>query len=340
MMPITVSAGEVVASFDRCFRSTQLISLGSAGGFSGAHLFQVGSDIGNLCLRCWPPGTEKKMVKQVHDVLTHAASRGIDFIPVPFRSNRGATIVEHSERWWEVAPWMPGNANFHQDPSMAKLVAALTALGHLHVAMSDFESRTLGVGISPGLQRRQDQLEVFLRTDCQRLQAALPNVRWPDFVRRAERQLALFSTCAIPVARSLSTTQDLIVPLQWCVRDVWHDHVLFAGEEVVGLVDFGALRVESVVGDIARLLGSLVGDDVQAWQVGLEAYESVSPLSSTERRLLRAFDRSSVLLSGMNWLRWICFEGRRFDDSQAVLLRLDDILQRLSKLEGQLNAEK
>ena len=94
------------------------------------------------------------------------------------------------------------------------------------------------------------------------------------------------------------------------------------------------MRSECVAGDIARLLGSLVGDDPQRRRFGLEAYSQVRPLDESERRLLGAFDASEVLLSGMNWLRWICLEGRRFDPPDRVLARLDEIVSRLERPPG------
>ncbi len=53
----------------------------------------------------------------------------------------------------------------------------------------------------------------------------------------------------------------LKVPIQPCIGDIWHDHILFLGDGVSGLVDFGGMRADTVAGDIARLLGSLVADD-------------------------------------------------------------------------------
>jgi homoserine kinase type II len=106
---------------------------------------------------------------------------------------------------------------------------------------------------------------------------------------------------------------------------------LFDGDRVSGVVDFGALRIECVAADLARLLGSLVGDDAQRWRLGLAAYEEVRPLHDNERRLVAAFDAANVVLSGMNWLRWICLEQRQFESRQRVLSRLDEILLRLER---------
>src|SRR5205085_7730253 len=60
--------------------------------------------------------------------------------------------------------------------------------------------------------------------------------------------------------------------LQPAIRDVHHEHVLFTGDQVTGLIDFGALRIDTPLTDVARLVGSLVGDDAEARRIALDAY--------------------------------------------------------------------
>ena len=76
-------------------------------------------------------------------------------------------------------------------------------------------------------------------------------------------------------------------PLQPCLCDVWHDHVLFDGDRVTGLVDYGAVKIDHPAVDVARLLGSLVGDDAEGWAAGLTAYREVRPFSAEEEELAR-----------------------------------------------------
>ncbi len=124
------------------------------------------------------------------------------------------------------------------------------------------------------------------------------------------------------------------LPLQPCIRDVWHDHVLFTNERVTGLIDFGALRDDHIATDIARLLGSLVRDDQAGWVAGLSAYEQLRPLTPLDRQLVTVYDQSGVLLSAMNWLQWLFIDGRRFDDLSRVHGRCAEIATRLSHLAG------
>ena len=79
--------------------------------------------------------------------------------------------------------------------------------------------------------------------------------------------------------------------------------------------------------DLARLLGSMVGDDGAMWGVGLEAYGG---LSEEERALARVLDRSGVVVAAANWLRWLYREGRRYDDRAAVAARVAGLVGRLT----------
>ena len=122
------------------------------------------------------------------------------------------------------------------------------------------------------------------------------------------------------------------MPLQPCLRDIWHDHVLFTGDIVTGLIDPHAARSDSVATDLARLLGTLVGDDRRGWDSGLAAYQEVRPLSAAELAMIELFDQSGVLLSGMTWLDWHLLQGRVFKNREGVLARLRSIAVRLKNL--------
>jgi Ser/Thr protein kinase RdoA (MazF antagonist) len=92
------------------------------------------------------------------------------------------------------------------------------------------------------------------------------------------------------------------------------------------------MRTDSVATDVARLLGSLVHDDAQGWEAGLSAYQEVRPFSAEERDLVRVFDESAVLLSGLSWIEWVFRDGRCFDSPTIVLGRVDENIDRLAKL--------
>jgi Ser/Thr protein kinase RdoA (MazF antagonist) len=153
-----------------------------------------------------------------------------------------------------------------------------------------------------------------------------------DLDDRATRLISLFRGAAGKVAPILNQAVEVRVQVQPCICDIWHEHVLYHGDRVVGLVDFGSMRAESVAADLARLVGSMAGDDPATWRIAFEAYQSVSRLSEGEILLTRAFDQTTVLMAGLNWIDWIYRQKRVFDNPQAIRNRLDEILERLNHL--------
>ncbi|MBI3839216.1 MAG: phosphotransferase, partial [Planctomycetia bacterium] len=164
------------------------------------------------------------------------------------------------------------------------------------------------------------------------LSSAITDSDWPQLASRGRQLIALCATVGPKLLSSLQQAASLRVEIQPCIRDVWHAHVLFVDQEVSGIVDFGALRPENVAADIARLLGSLAADNATDWRRGLSAYQSMRPLSGDEQTLITAFDRSTVLMGGLQWLEWIYRQQRTFVSRAAVLCRVDEFLSRLSTL--------
>jgi Ser/Thr protein kinase RdoA (MazF antagonist) len=134
---------------------------------------------------------------------------------------------------------------------------------------------------------------------------------------------------AIPVVKPmLWDWLDRVVPLQPCIGDVWHDHILFDGERVTGVIDYGAAKVDHVAADLARLLGSLVPDMPDRMQQALCVYSAIRPLPNPE--LVTVLDAAGVVGAVVNWLRLL---NRDFTaDRLAVARRLEMLVRRLSLL--------
>jgi Ser/Thr protein kinase RdoA (MazF antagonist) len=205
----------------------------------------------------------------------------------------------------------------------------MRALGRFHLAAAGYPQAELRRGASPAIRLRQGRLIQWMAGEAAELARAVDPAYWPALEPRARQILRRFDAMADDVAGVLAEAVKVEVLLQPCIRDIWHDHVLFQGSEVTGLIDFDAMQVDSVSADVARLMGSLVGDDARQWALGLEAYAVVRELSAGELRLMKAFDMSTVLMAGLNWLDWIYRQRRQFADPQAVLGRVDEILCRV-----------
>jgi homoserine kinase type II len=282
-------------------------------GFSGAFVARVETPSGAFCLRGWLSGADGERILALHEFLAYVRARGIGYVAVPLAADRGETLVNVAGRLWQVEPWLPGSADFWSCPSDARLAAALTALARFHQSSCGFEPAVgkqshLGPaadGIAPTVRDRIERIERWrpdrlaeVRTRLRRAPANRERL-----AAAAERIVRVFERVAPSIAGELSLAARTPVPLQPCLRDVWHDHVLFSGDEVTGLIDPSAARTDTVATDLSRLVGSLIADDRAAWERALAAYQAVRPLSAAEGVLVSVLDRSGVLLSGMAWLK-------------------------------------
>jgi homoserine kinase type II len=331
---------EVLQSYPPECWPTAIEPLGAAGGMSGARFWRVVAPRGELVLRCWPiehPTPEG--LQFIHAVLRYAANRGMRILPVPIANRSGKTFDRHAGHVWELAPWLPGTANYENSPSVERLRAAMSALAQFHVSVADFPptppSATAGLrlassrGPAPAITHRLTRLAELQNGGIELLTRAITNNIWPELIPLA-REFAATLPRIVPLAiAQLVPFADVPLPLQPCIRDVWHDHILFEGETVTGLIDFGAMHIDTLATDIARLLGSLVGDDAAGWQKGLAAYSAIRPLSEHESLAVFALDAAGTTLAGCNWIRWIYVDGRQFDNPPQLIARFTQLLERL-----------
>ncbi|MGI8980180.1 MAG: phosphotransferase enzyme family protein [Pirellulaceae bacterium] len=305
-------------------------SLANAGGFSGSMLWRLEREAGDLCMRRWPkehPSEER--LAFIHGVLRTLGQSGLNFIPAPYFTRDDRTFLSHGGNLWELAPWMPGKADFRENPSRPRLTSVMHVLAGIHRETQAFSPPIHQV--CPTLLSRREQLHRLLNGGADQLTGAVDRHGDSELQTRGRRLLAYFLQRAPVVASSLESLQSTRVPLFPVIRDLWHDHVLFVGDEVTGIVDFGAMRVDSAACDLSRLLGSLVGNDRDTWEFTRLVYNSTRPLYADEWKLAQALDEANVILGGLNWLDWICVQGRIFEDYAAIFARLDDYLARLEE---------
>lgn len=259
--------------------------------------------------------------------MTLARQQGLRFVPTIFTTLEAASAVEHAGRLWELTEWLPGRPDFHRQPTSARLEAAGAALAQLHAVWRTIPSEATGC---PAVQRRSTFLAEWyelLRSGWHPL--ALADAPMRPLVERAWRRLP---SALERVPRRLQPWHNVALHLQPCLCDIWHDHLLFDGERLTGLIDYGAVKVDSVAVDLARMLGSLVKDDADGWQTALRAYRRFAPLTVEEEELAHVLDETGVVLGVANWLRWLYEERRSFADRTAVVHRFGQLLDRLEAM--------
>jgi len=327
MTPDSPSAANVLANYPT-LRPEIVESLGGAGGFSGASLWKITSNNALWCLKAWPPvGISRERLAQIHVWMDQARSAGLSFVPAIARTADGSTIAELNGRLWELGEWMPGKADFHVRPTSGRIAAACMALARLHRVWQDNDH---AIGEPPSIERR-----IRVAADW----AVWISAGWKprfapsslDPVSEVARSAWDLLTGLVPtVGPMLAPWIGRRFPLHPCLCDIWHDHVLYASDDVTGIIDYGSMRLDHRATDLARLLGDLAGKDESLYDAGLTAYACVIPISNDDIALIRALDRTGTILAAANWLRRLYRDGQPFDNRFRVAQRLRTIVGRLS----------
>lgn len=304
-------------------------------GFSGSALWKViasepTSWPSPLCLKRWPADhPPPARLPWMHQVLLHAAANGIDYVPRPMLTRAGQSSCQHAGSTWELMTWLPGDIDQSPLPAVERVTAAFRALARFHQATADYGANAPGekyqtLTIHERLARyrklQQGQLEVCRQAFIARRIPVIDDLAHEWIVRHSQLPLAIL--------QQLEIADRWQLPLQPAIRDLWRDHVLFTGNDVSGLIDFGAMRKDTPLTDIARLLGSLAQDDTTLRNMACAAYAELLPLSERDRDLINLIDHSGALIAGWNWLDWLYVEQRQFPSLAAVRRRLHELLQR------------
>jgi homoserine kinase type II len=322
---------EVLAWYPVLFPHDDPRPLGNRGGFSGCQLWRLVTAQGPVCLRAWPPDTQPERIDFSHRLMRHACAASLSFVPRLFSTPDGRTWHEHACRYWEAAAWLPGVADYHRRPSPARLVAAATGLARLHECWCSLARRH---DVCTGVRRRLALAQEWrerIAGGWHPLNAAVSD----DPVRPVAERASLLLPRWLPLAfDALAPLANVAFPPQPCLVDPWHDNLLFEGDRLTGLVDYGSARIDHPAVDVARLLGSLAGDDPEAWRIGLSAYRTIRCFTKEEEDLARLLDRTGTVLGTANWLLRLYCHRQAYENLQVVAQRLDVLVARMEGWES------
>jgi homoserine kinase type II len=313
----------VLARYGAAVGGLRWVALGSGGGFSGAHVWRGEDDRGPvLALKAWPPGgITQEHLAAIHRLMTRAVH--LPFVPVVIPASDGSTVVVAGGWVWDLCRWMPGTAGFHADPTPARLVNACAALARLHRA---WRPAVPAWGPCPAVRRRLELLGRWRALSASR-PAPAPQ-QHPTLDAPLRRAWQVVAATADRAERSLQEADARAVPVQPCLCDVWGGHVLFSGDAVGGVIDYGAVKDDHVAVDLARLLGDLVEDDEGRFAAGLDAYRAAGGELDVPDGFVRLLDRTGAVCGAINWLVRLCDGGYEPPDPGAVAARIDRLAAR------------
>lgn len=227
-----------------------------SGGYSGAQVWKCETTDGLTgALKCWPTSLTEPRLTEIHAVMRSV--QAMTAVPRIMPTRSGGSFVRHHDRLWDYTEWKPGEPDHSDQASDGRLRTALATLQTVHAILG----RTAAPGPIPVIGRRLDLLRDLKGLSHQSLDYP-PLVRpWVD---------RLFNLLPVVDAR-LRPWAATIRPVQMCLRDIHRDHVLFSGDTVSGLIDFGACRLDVPEADVARLLGDLRPFDSDSLRLVLAA---------------------------------------------------------------------
>jgi hypothetical protein len=323
------------------------------GGFSGACIFRVEDLSGAVYALRRTPAADAMPVErycQLVALLRDVSLSGCGFIPVSLQhqqSSLGILETAHTPRFanvdhsqtrvqtrefvWQMEPWMSGEPA-QAPPTSLQVESALEALALFHKAavgsvQARVNNQTLRVTRehSPGILRRlsiASELSSGLLARFVKAAASEPD---PEFRSCAKRLCAALEFWLPWLTKQLTEVAGVSFQLQPVIRDLWKPHVLFTEERVTGIIDLNAMATDHVGLDVTRLFRSWYGADVDRVREAINLFSVRQSLDASERRLLTAYDASTVLLSPVTWLR------RRFSNVTSVSVA-QEVVQRLAEL--------
>ena len=229
--------------------------------------------------------------------------------------------VSHDVGPWEAAPWLAGTPLSLTPDDTIAIEAAVDGLARFHRVTQKLGRPSSVLSNSP-IEQRLRRLAAIQREPLG--QACVVAVdRWPELQPIAD-QLAAAADNATALLHACVEATDA----QPVHGDTRPEHFLLQHGVLTGLIDFGAMRVDSVLADVARLAGELAAGDTDRRDHLAGLYEAASG-TPTPRQTIAALDAAAAVISAANWLRWLGEPDPPSRDPALVAQRLRSIRMRL-----------
>lgn len=294
------------------------------GGLSGALVFRCQGEHA-FALRRWPR-TPLDRIREVHRVI--AAAHGCELFPNWMKTPDGDDLVQDSDGFvWDLSQWMNGNP-LQTSAALDEIQAGGTAIceAHRHLRVTGTQ-----VGPSPGITARLnriDQLERLIPMAISQEHSVPPELS--QVLSDAKQVLVGWNAAASEIRGRLTKYRSSVFRLQYVLRDIHRQHILFQDGTPSAILDFDAIQVDTPLLDLSRWIADfdLFREDPRAViDASLAGYhqECVFPTRSgggDERKLLRLLAAATTWIGLANWVIWIALESRQFPDWQHVRMRM------------------
>lgn len=303
--------------------------LGNAGGFSGSSIWKIQDrHRGELCLKRWPSQiNDSSRIEWIHNVLIFAAANGCPELVQPIVARSGKTWVVRDDHFWELSRWASGNVADAASITAPQIESAMIWLAKFHQATAryffNFQPSNKVIGVRdhllnlPAAIATIDQHHVPARI--------LATDSWLRFKNQAP-------AIAMDIARFLMSFSSRAYPVQPVIRDLRPDHLFFDEDnQVVAVIDFSSMNVDTIACDLARLLGGFFGDKAAKYIGAMESYGRHRPIHSFEREIILPLNHASVILGITHWLQWLVVDKIQFESTNDAIKRINELMRRFEE---------
>jgi hypothetical protein len=177
--------------------------------------------------------------------------------------------------------------------------------------------------MAPSLAARE-RVALLRKLPDRLLQLEVARYDWSDAHRLCVKEVSVQAIRRMisPLLREGVVHEQVARPVQTVVRDLWHDHLLFDGERLGGLVDFGTMQIDARECDWARMLGSLRVEGQVPWTWAKQIFAALPEAPAVDWTYVQWLHATGSILGWMNWIDWLFHERRHFANRAAAIERL------------------
>tara|TARA_R110002049_G_scaffold72490_2_gene187244 strand:+ start:290562 stop:291470 length:909 start_codon:yes stop_codon:yes gene_type:complete len=258
---------------------------------------------------------------------------GCEWVPEIFRLDDSSPLATNQSTAengsWELSQWMPGQP-IDRVVSLGCVERGAAAIAQFHAAALRLGGKSQPPPAAISRLQRIDELHSMLPHGL----ATDPSLRLPPRLAEAVQNAQLilrenWRGAAERISRWMKQCSQRSMITQYVLRDVHRDHVLFEAEQVSGLIDFDAIRIDSPATDLARWAGSLLAldrdgpavvigdDDERIWEAVLAGFLHGSPSSHRAHaeewiQVAKHLHAATTWISLANWVVWLLVDRRSF----------------------------
>ena len=287
-------------------------------GFSSTRVWRYTTSIGDWAIR-WTPQTtsDRERMAWIAIYLSKLRINGAAYLPTPLHLKTGESFVENRSGLLQVETWMSGDRLTPTSTENQKQTA-IYSLADFHKLSGRLAQRSVApLEITSAFQKRIQLLEQI------ELNERPSSPAWDELQ-------GLIKDGVGPARRKLEEVRDCETTILPVHGDSRAEHFLFTGDQLTGLIDFGAMRFDTPWVDLARLCGDLSTGDQNEFCRLIAIYADQID-SNVDVNAVTALHLSGIVIACARWLSWL---DRPL--SERGEHRLKDLKSRLKRLLSQL----